>query len=435
MTRAAAPLRGAVAVPLIQEDSLAARRFPEMPRHPCGQTGGAAPTALDFSATAHRTPRGVLIFLRSTLPADMPPLHLVRPAVRAERAYLVPTTTEAGAKVDQNESPFDLPAEMKEAILARFASEPWNRYPDDRPHALTAALTEHLGVPAGSVLVGRGSNDLVHSLGLCFLDAGTPVVIPAPTFALFASVARMHEARVVTVAPEADFSHSADAILAAAQESGAALTVVVTPNNPTGQTIAYEDLERLAAGVPGVLLVDEAYHEFVTGRPALDLLADHDNVLVMRTFSKAIGLAGIRVGYLVGHPALIAEMEKARLPFLVDRLAEAVCLAALDRPDLLAGHVQTITAERDRLFAEVSAMPGVEAVPSAANFFLFRTPVADLRARLAARGVLIRDMGGYPELAASGGRPAWTRVSIGSPAENRAFAAALAAVLGEGGRG
>ncbi len=262
----------------------------------------------------------------------MPPLHLVRPAVRAERAYLVPTTTEAGAKVDQNESPFDLPAAMKQAILARFAAEPWNRYPDDRPHALTAALTERLGVPEGSVLVGRGSNDLVHSLGLCFLDAGTPVVIPAPTFALFASVARMHAADVHEVAPEADFSHSADAILAAAQDSGAALTVVVTPNNPTGQTVSYDDLERLAAGVPGILLVDEAYHEFVTGRPAIDLLADHDNVLVMRTFSKAIGLAGIRVGYLVGHPDLIAEMEKARLPFLVDRLAEAVAIEALSAP-------------------------------------------------------------------------------------------------------
>ena len=367
----------------------------------------------------------------------MPPLHLVRPAVRAERAYLVPTTTEAGAKVDQNESPFDFPAEIKARVLARFAAEPWNRYPDDRPHALTAALTDHLGVPEGSVLVGRGSNDLVHSLGLCFLDAGTPVVIPAPTFSLFASVARMHEADVVEVAPEADFSHAPDAILAAAQASGAALTIVVTPNNPTGQTVGYADLERLARGVPGVLLVDEAYHEFVTGRPATDLLRGHDspngegfaNVLVMRTFSKAIGLAGIRVGYLVGHPALIAEMEKARLPFLVDRLAEAVCIEALGHPDLLAGHIATLTAERDRLFAEVQAMPGVEAVPSAANFFLFRTPVDGLRARLAERGVLIRDMGGYPELAAQGGRPAWTRVSIGSPAENRAFADALAAVL------
>ena len=364
----------------------------------------------------------------------MAPLHLVRPSVRAERAYLVPTTTDTGAKLDQNESPFDLPAEVKAAVLARFASEPWNRYPDDRPRALTAAIAARLRVAPEAVLVGRGSNDLVHSLGLCFLDAGTPVVIPAPTFALFGSVARMHAARVVSVPPRADFSHDPDAVLAAAQASGAALTVVVTPNNPTGQTIPYDDLDRLAAGVPGVLLVDEAYHEFVTGRPATDLLAEHDNVLVMRTFSKAIGLAGLRVGYLVGHPDLVAEMEKARLPFLVDRLAEAACVEVLARPDLLAAHVATLTAERERLLADLAAMPGVETVPSAANFFLFRTAriAADLRAALAARGVLVRDVSGYPELAAAGGRPGWTRVSVGSEGENRAFVAALAAVVGEG---
>ena len=359
------------------------------------------------------------------------PLHLVRPAVRAERAYLVPTSTEAGAKVDQNESPFDLPQEIKQAALARFAAEPWNRYPDDRPRALTAALAEHLGVDAAQVLVGRGSNDLVHTLGLCFLDPGTPIVIPAPTFSLFGSVARMHAARVVEVAPRDQFRHDADDILSAAQASGAALTIVVTPNNPTGQTVSYEDLERLAAGVPGLLLVDEAYHEFVTTRPATDLLAAHDNVLVMRTFSKAIGLAGIRVGFLVGPADLVAEMEKARLPFLVDRLAEAVAIEALKAPELLAGHVATLLAERDRLLDDLGQMAGVETVPSAANFFLFRTPLAagDLRAALATRGVLIRDMTGYPELAPAAGKPGWTRVSVGSPAENRAFVAALASTL------
>ena len=241
----------------------------------------------------------------------------------------------------------------------------------------------------------------------------------------------MHAATVVAVPPEAGFGHDPDAILRAAQASGAALTVVVTPNNPTGQTIAYEDLERLAAGVPGILLVDEAYHEFVTGRPAVDLLADHPNVLVMRTFSKAMGLAGIRVGYLVGAPDLIAEMEKARLPFLVDRLAEAVAIEALARPELVEAHVATLTAERERLLADLAEMEGVETVRSAANFFLFRTPLMaqDLRLALADRGVRIRDVTGYPELAARDGKPGWTRVSVGAPAENRAFLAALAAVL------
>ena len=364
-------------------------------------------------------------------PTPQPPLHLVRPEIRAERAYRVPTTTEALAKVDQNESPFDCPPEIKRAALARFAEEPWNRYPDDRPHRLVAALAERHGWPAEGVIVGRGSNELTHTLGLCFYDAGTPVVLPTPMFALYASVARMHGARIVPVAPEPDLSHSADAILGAAVESGAAVTVVTTPNNPTGRSVSHDDLRRLAAGVPGLLLIDEAYYEFQQGPDALDLLREFPNVLVQRTFSKAMGLAGIRLGVLLGHPELVAEIEKARLPFLVDRLSEAVGLEILARPELVAERVAQLKAERAELEAFVAGFDGTEVIPSTANFFLFRTPLpADvLRARLAEAGVLVRDVTGYPELAPAGGRPGWLRVSVGSEAETGAFRTAFAAAM------
>ncbi len=360
----------------------------------------------------------------------MAPVHLVRAAVRAERPYRVPTTVETAAKLDQNESPFDLPREIKEAALS-FLGDAWNRYPDDRPHRLIARLTSDYGLAPGSVLVGRGSNEMVHTLGLCFIDTGTKVVLSAPMFALYGSVARMHEADIVTVPPEADLSHSADRILAAAQESGAPLTIVTTPNNPTGAALSHEELRRLAAGVPGVLVVDEAYHEFETGPTGIDLLREFDNVIVMRTFSKAMGLAGLRLGVLAAAPELMAEIEKARLPFLVDRMSESVGLAVLDRPDLVAERVAVLSAERDALLADLAAMDGVETRPAAANFFLFRTPLdaKDLHGRLAAEGVLVRDVTGYPELAARDGRPGWLRVSVGTPDENQLFREALAAAL------
>lgn len=359
------------------------------------------------------------------------PVHLVRPQVRAERVYRVPTSVEAAAKIDQNESPYDFPADVKEAALARFAAEPWNRYPDDRPHRLVAALAERVGLPPEAVIVGRGSNELTHTVSLCFLEEGTPVVLPSPMFSLYASAARMHGARVVDVPAGEGFRHDPDAILDAARQSDAPLTVVTTPNNPTGQTIAHDDLARLASGVPGVLLIDEAYHEFLNGPTATDLLAEHDNVLVMRTFSKAIGLAGVRLGVLYGAPALIQEMEKARLPFLVDRLGETIGLEVLARPDLIAGHVADLKAERERLEAWLGETDGVEIVPGAANFFLMRTPLStgDLIAQMAERGVLIRDVSGYPALAARDGKPGWVRVSAGAPDENRAFREALVAVL------
>ena len=363
----------------------------------------------------------------------MAPIHLVRPEVRAERAYRVPTTTDVAAKVDQNESPFGLPEVVTRAALEHALATPWNRYPDDRPHRLVEALATRLGLPPEAVIVGHGSNEITHTVGLCFLDAGTPVVLPHPMFSLYASVARMHGARLVEVGPRPDFGHDAGAILEAAVEADATLTVVTTPNNPTGQSISHADLDRLASGVPGVLLIDEAYHEFVTGPTAVDLLGQHDNVLVMRTFSKAMGMAGVRLGLLLGAPALIQEIEKARVPFLVDRWGEAIGLAMLDQTDLIAERVRTLVAGREALVNWMGALEGVETVPSDANFFLFRTPldVATLRERMAARGVLIRDVSGYPALAPRDGKPGWARVSVGTDAENAAFRTALTEVLSE----
>ena len=361
-----------------------------------------------------------------TDPALRRAVGLVRPEVRAQKAYKVPTTLE-GAKLDQNESPSDVPDEIKAAILSAFAEEAWNRYPDDRPHRLVRAIEEKEGLPEGSVIVGRGSNELTYTLGLCFVSPGTPVVLPHPMFALYESAVKMYGGDVVSVDPEPDLSHRADAVLQAAKRHDAALTIVTTPNNPTGQTFSPADLDRLAEGVPGILVVDEAYHEFVQGQTATDLLKKHANVLVLRTFSKALGLAGLRVGVMLGRPALIQEIEKSRLPFLVDRMSERVALALLEQPDLIQDRVAVLVGERERMEKVVSKMDGVETIPGEANFFLFRTPMAPsvIREVMAERGVRIRDVSGYQAL------PGYVRVSVGLPDENRAFLEALEAVLAE----
>ena len=363
------------------------------------------------------------------------PVHLIRPEVRAQHAYRVPTTIEAIAKVDQNESPYDLPADLKRAALDAYAEVPWNRYPDDRPHRLIAALADRLGVSKEAVIVGRGSNELTYTLALCFLERGTPVVLPSPMFALYTSAFAMQGADVIDVPADAGFQYDVDAILDAARRAGAPLTVVTTPNNPTGQTVAHADLKRLAEGVPGVLVIDEAYHEFLDGPTATDLLAEHDNVLVMRTFSKAFGLAGVRLGYLVGAPALIQEMEKARLPFLVDRLGEEVGLQILRHPDLVQERVAELKGAHAALEAWLADVEGVEVLPGEANFFLIRTPLEApvLQARMAEHGVLVRNVSSYAALAPREGRPGWVRVSVGAPDENEAFRTALAAVLAETG--
>ncbi|MEM9996946.1 MAG: histidinol-phosphate transaminase [Bacteroidota bacterium] len=353
-------------------------------------------------------------------------LSLIRPEVRARKAYTVATDTDGRAKLDQNESPYDLPDALKREIVEAALRHGWNRYPQDRPQRLTAALAEHLGLTPDHLIVGHGSNELTHTLGLCFLDAGTPIVLPHPMFSLYESIAKMHGADIISVDPEPDFTHAPDAIINAARRAEAALTVVTTPNNPTGKTIAHADLARIARSIPGFLVIDEAYYEFIEGPTAVDLLAAHPNVLVMRTFSKAMGLAGLRLGYLAAHPRVIHEMQKARLPFVVDHLAEAAGLALLARPDLLAERVAALQAGRATLMAGVRAL-GLTAFDTAANFFLVKVPAApaEVRVRMAERGVRIRDVSSYRAL------PGYVRFSVGTPEENAACLEAFAAVLGE----
>lgn len=352
-------------------------------------------------------------------------LDLIRPEVRAQHAYRVATQVDDSAKLDQNESPYDLPPKMKRAAVEHFLATDWNRYPQDRPHQLVAKLAEHLDWPAEGLIVGRGSNELTHTVGLALVSKGTRVVLPHPMFALYQSVVQVHGGEVVPVDPEPDFSHSADAVIAAMEGSQAPLTIVCSPNNPTGHAFSFDELARMAEATPGFFLIDEAYVEFVEGPDASDLVRRYPNVLVMRTFSKAMGLAGLRLGYLMAHPDLIAEFEKPRLPFLVDRLSEAAGLAMLDHPELVRERVETMRAERSKMVDALADLDGVETVPSSANFFIMRTPLAPaaLRKALIDEGVRVRDVSGYPAL------KDWVRVSVGVPAENRAFVDALKRVL------
>ncbi|MEM1042131.1 MAG: histidinol-phosphate transaminase [Bacteroidota bacterium] len=352
-------------------------------------------------------------------------VDLIRPEVRAERAYRVATAVDRAAKLDQNESPYGLPPEIEQAAIGALRATAWNRYPADRPHRLAAALAERLDWPEEGLILGRGSNELTPTVGLAFVQPGTPVVLPSPMFALYGSIVRVFGGTEVKVAPEPDFSHSADAVIAAMHASEAPLTVVCSPNNPTGASFAHDDLRRLAAAAPGFLLIDEAYYEFIEGPTALDVARDFPNVLVMRTFSKAMGLAGVRLGYLMGHPAIVDELQKPRLPFLVDCVSEAMGLAMLERGDLIRERVAVLNAERVKLRAALAEIEGVETMDSSANFFIMRTPVvpADLLAALLREGVRIRNVSGYPELAG------WVRASVGLPEENRAFLDALKRVL------
>jgi len=354
-------------------------------------------------------------------------LQRIRPAVRERSEYVVDMPSGIDVKLNQNESPFGLPEEIKQELLDVYEQVEVNRYPSEQPERLRHALAEHDGVDPECIIVGNGSNEITYTFGLAFLEPGAPVVLPRPMFSLYEKVAHLQEADLTSVPPRDDLSFDADALAGAVSKTGAAFTVLATPNNPTGLAMTLDEIERVVAASPGFVVVDEAYVEFNPEGTAAELLDRHPNLILLRTLSKAFGLAGIRIGYLMAHPAVVQELMKARLPFMVDRFAEQTALAVLRRPDLIDDRARRMRASIESVTEVLQEMDGVEVVPSQANFVIFTTPApADaLQDRLADRGVLVRNMGGYPEL------EGYLRVSAGTEAENNAFLGALEKSLQE----
>ena len=353
-------------------------------------------------------------------------LAQIRPAVKSQRPYLVGAAGEKiTVKLNQNESPFDLPSELKKQVLAVWEASPFNRYPNEQPSELCHALGMHLEWDEAGIVVGNGSNELMYLLATVCVSPTARVVLPRPMFSFYEKVIRLCEGVVTSVPPRSDLSFDTDRILEAIIELEPTLVVLATPNNPTGMAMTLDEVRAVVDAASGLVLVDEAYVEFSSERSARELLSDYPNLILLRTFSKAFGLAGLRLGYLLGHPDLMAEVLKARVPFMIDRLSECAAIMLLEQLELMAARCNLLKAEVRKLYSSLVAMAGVAVLPTQANFVVFRPPVSSraVMRGLEEAGVLVRDMSGYPELAG------WLRVNVGTPSENREFLHALKIVL------
>ncbi len=353
------------------------------------------------------------------------PLRHVKPAVRSLKAYTL-ATREASVKINQNENPFDLPEALKRSVLEKAMARPWSRYPEFDPTELVQALAISSGWRPDGVLVGNGSNELIEALLLVTVGAQTRVVIPEPTFTLYALLSGILGGQVIPVPLGRQFEYDVAAILEARRSSGAPLTIVCSPNNPTGGILTQVEVRRLCEDGDGLVVIDEAYHEF-SGETVVPLLAEHSNLVVLRTFSKARALAGLRVGYLLAAPELVCEINKARLPYNVNFLSQLAALAALEERATLDRIVSDLIRFREELFEALRVLPGVRPFPSRANFILIELAGADPKTvfeSLYRDGVLVRDVTAYPRL----GR--CLRVSVGTGQENTVFLHSLARALG-----
>jgi histidinol-phosphate aminotransferase len=261
----------------------------------------------------------------------------------------------------------------------------------------------------------------MYMVALAAVSRGTNVLIAEPTFFLYEKIIRLCEGTIVPVSLSEDLSYAPDRIIDAARREHPALIVLVSPNSPTGQSLALDDVESIIRETDALVLVDEAYIEF-SDRPSVQsLIANHDRLIVLRTFSKAFSMAGLRIGYLLTNGALCAEIMKVKIPFAVNAFSASVAVSLLNHVPLLNERVSYIKREKKRVEEALRAMPGLRLFPSDTNFLIFRTAHrADvLFGALLDDDVLVRDVSSYPML------DKVLRVTIGTREENDAFLASL----------
>ena len=263
------------------------------------------------------------------------PLDMIKPAVRALRAYTL-SPHRASVKINQNENPWDAPNEIKEDVLRRFAAREWSRYPDFVPASLHAKLAQFANWKPDGVIAGNGSNELIQAVLMVAVGPGKRVLISEPTFALYKQVATVLGGEVDTVLLTPQLTYDTGALLDAIADKQPDVTIICSPNNPTGCAIQTTDLQRLLRVARGLVVIDEAYHEFAQ-QSVVPLLAEHENLIVLRTFSKARACAALRVGYLLAAPELVREIRKAVLPYNLNAFSQFAAEVAIERYATLLG--------------------------------------------------------------------------------------------------
>jgi histidinol-phosphate aminotransferase len=349
-----------------------------------------------------------------------------RQDVQSMHAYAI-QKSDGLIKLDAMENPFTLPPALQQALGERLGRLALNRYPGANTARLAEALAAHLPLPEGcSLMLGNGSDELIDLLSVACDVPGATLLAPVPGFVMYAMSAQLRGLNFVGVPLTARFELDEAAMLEAIERHRPALTYIAYPNNPTANLWDDGAIERIAAAVGrqnGLVVFDEAYQPFAS-RSWLPRLAAYPHALVLRTLSK-FGLAGVRLGYLVGRRELVAEIDKVRPPYNVSVLNAEAALFALEHADEFARQAVLVKAERQRLVATLAAMPGVQVFPSEANMVLVRVPdSAAAFAGLKQRGVLVKHIAGLHPLLAN-----CLRLTVGTPEENDAMTAALAASL------
>jgi histidinol-phosphate aminotransferase len=359
--------------------------------------------------------------------------NIIRPDVAALSAYHVPDASGM-LKLEAMENPYPLPPALRAELGQHLAEVALNRYPVPSYRTLKDKICARFGVPAGfDVVLGNGSDELIAMLSIACARVGaggrnnspgnspSKVLAPVPAFVMYAMSARFAGMEFVGVPLQADLTLDLAAMLAAIDLHRPAIVYLAYPNNPTGTLFDAADMSAIirAVGDSGIVVVDEAYQPFAQ-TSFMPRLAEFDNLVVMRTVSK-LGLAGIRLGYMSAHPALLNEFDKVRPPYNINVLTQAAAEFMLDHIGVLDAQAADLRAQRGVLADALARLPGVEVFPSKANFLLIRVPDAEeIYKKLLSRKILVKNVGKMHTLLAN-----CLRVTVSTAQENELFLDAL----------
>ncbi|NJD69679.1 MAG: histidinol-phosphate transaminase [Candidatus Methylomirabilota bacterium] len=350
-------------------------------------------------------------------------LDLVKPEVVRLTAYRAEEPGPDLIRLDANESPFPLSETLRREVGGALERVDLHRYPDAKADQLRAVLATQLQVPPGSLILGNGSDELIQLLLLATSEPGTTVLAPVPTFSMYELIAKAQGLRFEGVPLDSRFEADLPALLETIEQLRPKVVFLAIPNNPTGTLFSEAEIFKILAVAPGLVVVDEAYGAYA-GRTMLPHLVDQERLVILRSLSK-IGLAGLRIGYLIAHPLLAAELEKVRLPYNLNCFSQTAAVVLLNHHEWINANVREVVRERERLMGRLAGLPGIEVFPSAANFILFRTAHsgAEVFETVRQQGVLVRNLGSIQ------GLHDCLRVTVGTKAENDRFMEALAKAM------
>lgn len=346
--------------------------------------------------------------------------HWIRASIRSLNAYQVHDATGL-IKLDAMENPYPWPIELKQQWTELIQQAPINRYPDPQANKLQAQLKSSLKLPnQTALLLGNGSDELIQMLLLAVGGTNKTVLSVEPSFVMYRMIATWTGLQFYGVPLHApDFTLDTNAILEAIIRYQPAIIFLSYPNNPTGNLFDAAAIRRIIQAAPGLVIIDEAYSPF-TDASFIEEIVNYDNLLILRTLSK-MGLAGLRLGYLVGHPDWIKELDKVRMPYNINVLTQITVELALAHKEIFDAQTKQISIERERVWYMLSQLPGVTAYPSQANFILFQVNNAvTVFQQLKTKGILIKNLHGSHTLLNN-----CLRVTIGTEDENNAFLAAI----------